>query len=460
MTPGMTVIGPHTYRKSGMSYRRTTKNRPKKSAKPPIAKYAIGSRSSRLDVLEDTLRPTTPRVLQSGVVRIRNVRRTPSAGLRRDRGFWNDGGARGFQRLADEQHAGPGDSDKAEGNPEGRDDDQELIGGRGALVACAQQVVGEGEDVSVKRDHGDVDREESLDVLVPQHGPKELERPPLQFRSEGGFLDEELDHDDAHRDAESAHREDDRVGDPERMEGKERRSEPCDEAAKYHEVEEGHELGPVRAIRVVVDHRERRGDFRRRADPEHREEDGDQIRPHTRIDADAQNEKEDRRGRHQVGEDEDALSPDAVAQRAEVPDRRDLRQRIDREEDAPPQGVQRVHHVLHHRDPGERRGAHDQRREVEEREIPDIPRPEVEECRQFAGHESGQTGGLAISMAHTDCRRNRFAVRFASAFSELPTRKLRWKFLSKATMPRLPNRRPLPVLQSVRWTYRGRLRVL
>src|SRR2546428_251294 len=126
MTPGMTVIGPHTYRKSGTSYRRTKKNRPKNRAKPPIAKYAIGSRSSRLGVLEDTLRPTTPRVLQSGVVRIRNVRRTPSAGLRRDRGFWNDGGARGFQRLADEQHAGPGDSDKAEGDHRERDRPERL----------------------------------------------------------------------------------------------------------------------------------------------------------------------------------------------------------------------------------------------------------------------------------------------------------------------------------------------
>src|SRR2546427_1981261 len=126
MTPGMIVIGPHRYRKSGTSYRRTTKNRPKNRAKPPIAKYAIGSRSSRLDVLEDTLRPTTPRVLQSGVVRIRNVRRTPSAGLRRDRGFWNDGGARGFQRLADGQHAGPGDSDKAEGDHRERDRPERL----------------------------------------------------------------------------------------------------------------------------------------------------------------------------------------------------------------------------------------------------------------------------------------------------------------------------------------------
>src|SRR2546429_4367783 len=362
MSPGMTVIGPHTYRKSGMSYSRTRKNRPKNSAKPPIAKYAIGSRSRRLDVLEDTLRPTKPRVLQSGVVRIRNAPRIPAAGFRRGRSLWRDRGARRFQRLADEQHAGPGDSDEAEGNhrerdraerlrqgaaedrshdepgseddrvnsergsrhgvlddvpeirerggrerpgtgredddegpagdqlgeiriagacgereenrestearepqtherpsqtraigqsaahreretegnPEGRDDDQELIGRRGTLVACAQQVVGEGEDVSVERDHGDVDREESLDVLVPQHGPKELERPPLQLRSEGGFLDEELDHDDAHRDAESAHREDHRVRDPERMERTESRSEPCDEAAERHEIEERH----------------------------------------------------------------------------------------------------------------------------------------------------------------------------------------------------------------------------
>src|SRR2546422_2002339 len=107
MTPGMTVIGPHTYRKSGMSYSRTRKNRPKNSAKPPIAKYAIGSRSSRLDVLEDTIRPTKPRVLQSGVVRIRNARRIPSAGLRRDWILRNRPGARGFQPLAGAENHHP-----------------------------------------------------------------------------------------------------------------------------------------------------------------------------------------------------------------------------------------------------------------------------------------------------------------------------------------------------------------
>src|SRR2546427_3360971 len=126
MTPGMTVIGPHTYRKSGMSYSRTRKNKPKKRAKPPIAKYAIGSRSSRLDVLEDTLRPTKPRVLQSGVVRIRNAARIPSAGFRWDRSLRRDRGARRFQRLADEQHAGPGDSDEAEGNHRERDRTERL----------------------------------------------------------------------------------------------------------------------------------------------------------------------------------------------------------------------------------------------------------------------------------------------------------------------------------------------
>src|SRR2546427_3079249 len=121
MTPGMTVIGPHTYRKSGMSYSRTRKNKPKKRAKPPIAKYAIGSRSSRLDVLEDTIRPTKARVLQSGVVRIRNARRIPSAGLRRDRILRNDRGARCFQRLAGGQHARPGESGEAHGEYRRRD---------------------------------------------------------------------------------------------------------------------------------------------------------------------------------------------------------------------------------------------------------------------------------------------------------------------------------------------------
>src|SRR5947199_230017 len=132
------------------------------------------------------------------------------------------------------------------------------------------------------------------------------------------------------------------------MEGQERRPETRDEAAERHEVEERHELGSVRAVRMVVDHRE----------------------------------------------------------------------------------------------------------------FPGMPRAEIAECRQPAGHESGQGCCLAISMAHTDSRRNRFAVRFASGSSELPTRKLRGKFLSKPTMPRPPNRRPLPVLQSVRWTYRVRPGVL
>src|SRR5437870_5512074 len=109
----------------------------------------------------------------------------------------------------------------------------------------------------------------------------------------------------------------------------------------------------------------------------------------------------DRGGRHEVREDEDPLASDAVAQRAEVPDRRDFGERVDREEDPPPQGVERAHHVLHHRDAGERRGPHDERREVQEGEIPDVPRAEVEECRQLAARESRQWSGLGISMANT-----------------------------------------------------------
>src|SRR5437016_10597799 len=116
MTPGMIVIGPHRNRKSGMSYSRTTKKRPKNRAKPPIAKYAIGSRSRRLDVLEATLRPTKAPILQSGAVRIRNARRMLSAGLRRNRALGSDRRPRRLQRLADEQHAGPGDADQPEGN--------------------------------------------------------------------------------------------------------------------------------------------------------------------------------------------------------------------------------------------------------------------------------------------------------------------------------------------------------
>src|SRR2546422_9510538 len=110
MIPGMTVIGPHTYRKSGMSYSRTRKNRPKNSAKPPIAKYAIGSRSRRLDVLEDTLRRTKRRGLQSGVVRIRDAGQIALAGFRRDRSLWHERGARRFQRLAECQTGRPADA--------------------------------------------------------------------------------------------------------------------------------------------------------------------------------------------------------------------------------------------------------------------------------------------------------------------------------------------------------------
>src|SRR5436309_14459968 len=94
----------------------TRKKRPKKRAKPPIAKYAIGSRSRRLDVLEGTRRPTKPRVLQSGAVRIRNGRRIASARFRRGRALRSERGPRGVLRLADEQHTRAGDSDEAEGD--------------------------------------------------------------------------------------------------------------------------------------------------------------------------------------------------------------------------------------------------------------------------------------------------------------------------------------------------------
>src|SRR2546425_2628524 len=126
MSPGMTVTGPHTYRKSGMSYSRTRKNRPKKRAKPPIAKYAIGSRSRRLDVLEATLRLTKPRVLQSGVVRIRNARRMHSAGFRRHRALRSAQGLRDVLRLANEQHARTGDANQPEGDHRERDRPERL----------------------------------------------------------------------------------------------------------------------------------------------------------------------------------------------------------------------------------------------------------------------------------------------------------------------------------------------
>src|SRR5947199_9212663 len=93
----------------------TRKKRPKKRAKPPIAKYAIGSRSRRLDVLEGTRRPTRPRVLQSGVVRIRNARRMSSARFRRGRALRSERTPRCVLRLADEQHRRAGEADDAEG---------------------------------------------------------------------------------------------------------------------------------------------------------------------------------------------------------------------------------------------------------------------------------------------------------------------------------------------------------
>src|SRR2546422_320639 len=94
---------------------------PKNRAKPPIAKYAIGSRSRRLDVLEATLRLTKPRVLQSGVVRIRNARRMHSAGFRRHRALRSAQGLRDVLRLANEQHARTGDANQPEGNHRERD---------------------------------------------------------------------------------------------------------------------------------------------------------------------------------------------------------------------------------------------------------------------------------------------------------------------------------------------------
>src|SRR2546426_3537867 len=99
---------------------------PKNRAKPPIAKYAIGSRSRRLDVLEATLRLTKPRVLQSGVVRIRNARRMHSAGFRRHRALRSAQGLRDVLRLANEQHARTGDANQPEGDHRERDRPERL----------------------------------------------------------------------------------------------------------------------------------------------------------------------------------------------------------------------------------------------------------------------------------------------------------------------------------------------
>ena len=185
----------------------------------------------------------------------------------------------------------------------------------------------------------------------------------------------------------------------ERIQGEVTRSEAADESAERDEVEERHELRAVLVRRVVVDHREGRGDFRGRADPEHREEDRREERPRRRgrRRSDARDEQEHGRGRDEVREHEDSFPADPVAQRAEVSDGRDLRERIHGEQEAFPERVPRIreHHVLHDRDAREGRGAHHERRAVQGGEIAQVPGPEAEHVRQLAGQIAGHRNVLA-----------------------------------------------------------------
>src|SRR5207245_10886070 len=80
----------------------------------------------------------------------------------------------------------------------------------------------------------------------------------------------------------------------------------------------------------------------------------------------------------------DPFPSQAVAQGAEVTDRRDLRERIHCEEDALPKRIERAHRVLHHGDAGEGGRAHHERGEVEEGEAREVMRAELERLRKEA----------------------------------------------------------------------------
>src|SRR5256885_2280016 len=181
ITPGMIVIGPHRNRKSGMSYSRTTKKRPKNRAKPPTAKYAIGSRSSRLEVLEGTRRPTNLRYFNPATSESRrrteeNQRRAGGAVASRPAGARGAVEACEAERhertahpgavgdsAADDQRGGEGRSDRGDDHDEFAD----LCGAR----LHADELVREADDVSVQGDDGNVHGKEPPDVRVREDRP-------------------------------------------------------------------------------------------------------------------------------------------------------------------------------------------------------------------------------------------------------------------------------------------------
>ena len=228
-------------------------------------------------------------------------------------------------------------------------------------------MVREAEHVPVEGDDGHVHREETLDVAVPKDRAEEFEGPPLRFRREFRLADQEPHEDHTRGDADASRPEDDRLRHA-GPQGEEPGPESRDEAAERHEVEERHELCAVLDVRMVVHHRERRRDLRRRPETEHHEEDGRQVRAKgfRGRRPNARDEQEDRGRGQEVREDQDPLASPPVAKRPEIADRGDLGERIHGEQEPFPERVGRVgeHHALHDRDPGERRGPHHERREV------------------------------------------------------------------------------------------------
>src|SRR5207244_749374 len=168
----------------------------------------------------------------------------------------------------------------AEGQAEGRDDGEERRQRR--RPSRPDQVVREAEHVAVQGHDGDVDREQPPDVAVPEDGSEEFDGAPLRLRHELRLPDEELHDDDARGDAQAARGEDDRLRDGS-LQGEESRAESADETTEGHEVEEGEELRAVLHVRVVVDHREGRGDLRRGPDAERGEVEGGEVREVARL---------------------------------------------------------------------------------------------------------------------------------------------------------------------------------
>src|SRR6266545_3050137 len=126
MTPGINVMGPQRYRKSGICHKNTRKNNPKKSANPPIAKYAIGSRSRRLELLDATSARRGRGYFNPATSESRRCTDSGLAVLRRRDGLRAHRGPRISQGLADEHHADAGNPDQAEGDHREREGSERL----------------------------------------------------------------------------------------------------------------------------------------------------------------------------------------------------------------------------------------------------------------------------------------------------------------------------------------------